>query len=85
MVLWFITERVAELEATVKSLETQLQEQEEEANNVISQWQESCTASDDKCSELEQKLEEEELKIAQETLARDEDVVHQWEGRCKAK
>jgi chromosome segregation ATPase len=54
----FFVERVAELEATVQSLEQQMQDQEEEANNVISQWQESCTASDDTCSELKRELEE---------------------------
>jgi chromosome segregation ATPase len=48
--------RVAELEATVQSLETQMHDQEEEANNVISQWQESCTASDGSCAELEKEL-----------------------------
>lgn len=53
-----LAERVAELEATVQSLEQQMQDQEEEANNVISQWQESCTASDDMCSELKKELEE---------------------------
>ena len=50
-------DRVAELEAAVKQLEHQLEEQEEDANNVIEKWQESCAALDEKCSELEGQLE----------------------------
>ena len=50
-------DRVVELEATVKRLELQLEEQEEDANNVIDKWQESCAALDEKCSELERQLE----------------------------
>jgi chromosome segregation ATPase len=144
-ILLLATERVAELETQVTSLEGQLQEQENDANVVISQWQESYSASDEKCSELGKELEtiteekeslekaletvekdngelvenkstleakilslegslnrasgqeqpllrsdddllvrlsetEEELKIAKEALARDEEVVKQWEG-----
>ena len=113
-------ERVAELESEVKSLETQLAEQESEATQAISQWQDSCAAAEEKATELERKLEaaeqqhaspaadstdatdlftsdppkpddselleklrsaEAELQDAKETLARDEDVVRQWEGQ----
>jgi hypothetical protein len=49
--------RAAELEATVQSLNTQMREQEEEANHVISQWQDSCTAAEEKCRESEKELE----------------------------
>ena len=98
-----------ELEAAVKSFESQLEEQGLEANGVISQWQDSYTALEEKCSDLESKIHaleeeketmaieikdvgdegiieklrlvEEELKAAQETLAHDEDIVDQWEGK----
>ena len=141
--LWLLTcyfvadkERVAELESTVKALESQLEEQEQEANVVIEKWQESCAAAEERCSNLEQELDalkakdhpegmegtqntdtplnegaevtsqtaldffgqpdrrdiaelearlrekEAALQEAQESLARDEDVVSQWEGRC---
>ena len=95
----------------------QLEEQEAEANDAISKWQESYTASEDRCNELESEYQkiltekeslqdkldsvaisessttsespdlskiselQEELRIAQETLARDEVVVQQWEGK----
>lgn len=50
-------ERVTELEALVKDLEEQLVEQEESANAVIEQWQESWTSMDEKNKELQQMLE----------------------------
>lgn len=61
--------RVAELETSIKSLETQLQEQEEEANNIITQWQDAYSASDERCSQLEEGL----LKATEEkrTILRD--------------
>lgn len=52
------TERVAELDALVKDLEEQLAEQEETANSVIEQWQESCTALEERNKELMQSPEE---------------------------
>jgi septal ring factor EnvC (AmiA/AmiB activator) len=45
------------LEAVVRDLEGQLTEQEEDANNVISKWQESFTALDEQRSKLAQELE----------------------------
>lgn len=53
----FLAERVAELESTVKDLEVQLSEQEEEASSAIKKWQESCMALEEKNSELLQALE----------------------------
>jgi chromosome segregation ATPase len=53
----FIAGRVAELEATVNSLEGQLEEQSSEADNAITQWQESYTALEVRSSELESQLE----------------------------
>ena len=129
-----------DLESEVKALETQFQEQEEEASNVIKQWQESSSVLDEKCTELEEELEasttekrslektletmqneqeqsveekssfeskiasleealkreqtsgneklaaqlrekEEELRQGHDTIARDEKVVQQWEGK----
>jgi chromosome segregation ATPase len=90
------TERVTELESSTKDAERQLQEQEQEANNVISQWQETCSELEEKCSSIEEELEqasgneklvahlretEEELRQAHHTIARDEKVVQQWEGK----
>jgi chromosome segregation ATPase len=50
-------EQVAELETTIKSLEGQLEEQSSDADNAISQWQESYTALEVRSSELEKQLE----------------------------
>lgn len=123
-----------------------MQDQEAEANAVISQWQDSFNDSENRCSQLKEELEnaktekesletsleiaknddkhfeeakssldaqiatledaiedeledvlhvdnheaigrdtieqlKEELKVAEDTLARDEDVVQQWEGK----
>lgn len=52
-----LAERVADLETEVQALNTQLQEEEEEATNVVNQWQESCSALDEKCTDLEKELE----------------------------
>jgi chromosome segregation ATPase len=52
-----IKERVAELEASVKDLQRQLLEQEQEADSAISQWQENCSELDAKCSKLESQYE----------------------------
>jgi chromosome segregation ATPase len=52
-----VTGRVEILEATVKSLEGQLEEQSSEADNAITQWQESYTALEVRSSELESQLE----------------------------
>jgi chromosome segregation ATPase len=52
-----VSERVAELESTNKSLEEQLEEQSSDADNAISQWQESYTVLEVRSSELETQLE----------------------------
>lgn len=52
-----VADRVSELESTIQSLQTQLEDQEQEATNVIAQWQESFSEADDKCAELEKELE----------------------------
>jgi chromosome segregation ATPase len=45
------------LESTIESLETQLEQQSSEADNAISEWQESYTALEVRSSELEVQLE----------------------------
>lgn len=56
MFSYFSSDRVAELEAEVGSLQTQMQEQEEEASDAIAQWEETYTGAENKCSELEKEL-----------------------------
>jgi chromosome segregation ATPase len=56
--LFPILERVTELETNIKSLQTELREQEDEANDVISQWQDNCAAAELKYSTIEEELEE---------------------------
>ena len=53
----FVQDRVSELESNLQDLQNQLQEQEEEANGVIEQWQESCNAAEEKASRCERDLE----------------------------
>ena len=50
-------ERVTELESTVQGLQSQLEQQEQDAQSVIDQWQEAFSTSDARCSELEKELE----------------------------
>jgi aryl carrier-like protein len=45
------------LEATIESLQTQLHEQEAEANYAITQWQDEYTVAEDKCAGLESELQ----------------------------
>ena len=52
-----LEERVAELEAQIGVLNSQLREQEEDANKAIAQWQESYSDTDNRCQELEKSLE----------------------------
>jgi chromosome segregation ATPase len=52
-----VTGRLAELESTVENLVDQLEEQSSEADNAITQWQESYTALEVRRSELESQLE----------------------------
>lgn len=44
------------LEATIQSLRTQLQEQDEAANDAIDQWQEACVSAEERCTILEQEF-----------------------------
>ena len=50
-------EQVAELESVVKDLKVELSEQEENAEEVIKKWQESCTALEERNRELLASLE----------------------------
>lgn len=65
--------RVSELEANVQSLEMQLADQEREANDVISQWQESYSTADDKCKELSSELHA--AKLDMESLLSSEEKI----------
>jgi chromosome segregation ATPase len=74
------SERVAELEAVVKDLKKQLEDQEQEANNAITGWHESCAESDSKCTKLEKELEtvlEEKYSLSKafETIEQDNDEL----------
>lgn len=73
---YFSQDRVSELETAMRDMETRLEQQEEEANAVIDNWQESCTASEEKCSRLET-----ELAAAKQDL--DASLVAQGEGEGK--
>ncbi len=69
------TERTAELESKIESLETELRESEAEANEVISQWQESCAVAESKCASVEEELRD--LKVAKQSddeCSKDKDV-----------
>ena len=57
LALFFYADQVAELETTIESLESKLEEQSSEADNAISQWQESYTTLEVRRSELEKQLE----------------------------
>ena len=56
--MFLILERVTELETNIKSLQTELQEQEDKANDVISKWQDNCAAAELKSSTIEEELED---------------------------
>ena len=43
---------------SIKSLQTELQEQEDKANDVISKWQDNCAAAELKSSTIEEELED---------------------------
>jgi chromosome segregation ATPase len=67
------SERVAEVEK-------QLKDQEQEASNAITVWQESCSESDSKCTKLKKELEivlEEKYSLvkASETIEQDNDEL----------
>lgn len=90
-------ERVAELEAALKNAEAQ----EEEAQKVLSGWQEACAASEEKnavlvrsqedskaaLSELQEKLQvtEQQLLDSKEMLNNDDNVNTLWQGKCREK
>jgi chromosome segregation ATPase len=71
------------------SLETQLEEQEQEANNVIAQWQETYSKTDERCAELNKELaaaktEIKDLKNDQPNQSPDHEysdgVILEWRG-----
>ena len=69
------TERAAELESKIESLETELRESEAEASEVISRWQESCAVAESKCASVEEELRD--LKVAKQfddECSKDKDV-----------
>jgi chromosome segregation ATPase len=68
-------DRVNELDSAVESLESQLQDQEVEANKAISEWQ-------DRSSELEAKILslERDLSSSQEALADREKNIQNLQG-----
>ena len=61
------SDRVAELESQIFSLNSQLQDQKEDATKAIAQWQESYSESENRCDELEKALAmlQEEAKTSQ--------------------
>jgi chromosome segregation ATPase len=69
------SDRVAELDSTIQSLEIQLQEQESEANTAITEWQ-------NRSSELEIKLSrfEEELRSSKEELSSRDATIEKLQG-----
>ena len=84
----------SELQATVDSLQVQLQDQEESANNAIDQWQAACVEAEERCTTLETELEslkrsqllmenadkESELETALQTIAEHEASTRDLKG-----
>ena len=66
---------------TIQSLETELQESGEEANKVISEWQDNCAAAEAKYSVIEQELNDLKATKNSNNDNNDEDVVQQLEGK----
>jgi len=64
----YTTDRVAELESVVTSLEGQLEEQSRDADNAIAQWQESYSALEARDSES--------LKDLEDNVSRLQDTLH---------
>ncbi len=64
-----------ELETKVKSLEAQVNEQEDSTTEIVSKWQESCAASEEKCTMLQMELvrAEEKCTMLQAELVRAEE------------
>ena len=89
-------ERVSELVDSVKDLEAQLSQQEEETKSVIAKWQASCSAleeqnkklnsqlesSVEKTGKLETSLQEAKsgLEEAKKKSEEDELVLVKWQG-----
>lgn len=61
-------DRIVELESTVQSLHSQLEEQEKEANDVISQWQESHSSAEERCTALENELATVQSQVSSATV-----------------
>ncbi len=59
-----LTEIVETLKQQVKGLQGELEEQEREANEAISQWQENCSDLETKCDELVSELTQSSETIA---------------------
>lgn len=65
-----------------------MEDQEQEATNVISQWQASFSEADDKCTLLEQVLEStraefrrmKEAAVIADAQASDDGTMQAWEG-----
>ena len=80
---FLLTDRVAELESTIQSLEAQLEQQEQEATNAISQWQESFSEADDKCAQLDKELVAAKMEIEQLRATQGDETDKkswEWEG-----
>jgi DNA repair exonuclease SbcCD ATPase subunit len=73
MLFFLETERVTELETLVKSLESQLEEQERDASEAITQWQNNATEADEKAREIEEKLSQEVSSLQSTTMEIDEE------------
>lgn len=77
------------MEATINDLQTQINEQEQEAETAIAKWQESCSSLEHEKGELIQKLEttsemegsiKRALDEAKDNLKNDEEIVVKWQG-----
>jgi chromosome segregation ATPase len=86
---FFLTGRVEVLEATVNSLEAQLEEQSSDADNAISQWQESVSTleaqnlelesqSRRRVTEIESTVKELEVQLEEQSNGFDSAIL-QWE------
>lgn len=70
MITVYISERRAELEMTVESLQTELREHEDEANAIIRQWKDKCEAAELKYTSIEQELND--LKMLSGDIGKDQ-------------
>lgn len=79
---------MAELESTIETLQTELSDQEQTANDVIAQWQETCSTAENRCSELEKELEIANSKVSGDDTGEqkgeaDPGTHQQQEGTCR--